>query len=1858
MRTTCLCLPAVLAALLAATALRADSSLDPRPTTEIFFETRTRVPKVAGVEQLTPGPAGQQPVFYRRLSFGGERHSATAPLQIRGTNSQTVLQYREMITGVIQHRYDWHTDSIVVENLASIRSGSANTPPWEYTEQNWPKPPVLTEVIPLTSVSPVGYDPAFVALNNPLGLTVRSANRAADDNVFGGSVGGYNGIAATEFQYDWLMVLDDLEDSTEVIEQRSRVTVVAGQRDEHVRSTVRETRRPTSRSWMIREVTVSYRILDCPGDYLVRTTYRRRNLGNSSDSWGDPWSVTEVVRVKSANDQERIFEIPVERDYEIQLVGIEAMPLEGCGDGCGPNATAGGTAGPKSGSIFWLIPLGVQADGGSAGALFLHRPNLSAEIYTPAALTPALTTGQPLTDSLGRLRQILVPQALVDVVVLSPQAYELRFYDRSRAGTTDASGLHAPSGSPYLTWRVENPAGPDAAPNKLRVTRLAGGESLVTEIDESQPGRRVFSEAGGLRITETTASAWTGDRVEDIVVKNAAGQVASRRQAHYRRFAWGDEKVREVLDPDGAALVTEWTYGTTPNRPAYRQIIRLRRPDGFEERTNYDDQGYSVVRVLPAWANSTQEVARNLRVVDLDGDGVLDRLTTNSTWVFLTALNLDWTVEWGALSASGQRLRDRFQATASAASWDAPGNLRTRERYSPNDGELVYRLGPDGILTLRNRETDAAGNSIATEQRGAPDAAREAVVDGTRTVTVTSPRGRMLSTVVTDLASGRTIDSLVVAASDESGRPTRLVHLDGAIETREYCAPCGEVSATSLRGVTTEYLYDALGRRTDEVLRAGTTTLSHQRTRYDAEGRILQTIRFDRATGTETVLSATVYDLAGRVVAETALGQGTTTYSHAFGADHQTIVTTTQADGGTRVETRAPGGALLRVRGTAVPPVDYQYAARSWDGRGDGYLLTIRHGNDNGTAATEEQSINLLGQVEAIRYPGNATRQRFFDAGGRLVREVDPDGVTVLHEYDAQGRPAARALDVNRNGRIDYAGPDRISRTRSEIGVRDGATVRRATVEQWEAENSESPVVVAVIESSVDGLRAWRTVRGLTSTSATVHDGAGEATVTTTAPDGAVLERVLLGERLLRETTRHPALGVLAAAAYSYDSAGRLATVTDARGGTTTQAYDAHDRLVSVTGPDPDPTRTGPGYDPQTTTYGYDAMGRVTSVTAPDGTATTTTYHPTGQVRRSSGPRTTPVEYTYDVRGRPKTMTTWQDFAGDSGRAVTTWDYDDERGWLSGKRHADGRGPGFAYSPAGRLARRTWARGVVTTYTYDAAGDLRTTTYSDGTPSVTLDYDRAGRLKNASDGSGVRSFSYNAAGQLAAETYTAGLLGGAALARTGDSLQRLSGLAVSLGSPLLTASYGYDAASRLQSVASGPHAAAYAYLPNSNLVETLTRATNGTVRLRTTNTYDAMNRLAATTSGPPGAAPAVSYHYTYNAANQRSRTTREFGSSWNYSYDSLGQVTGGRKLLADGTPALGLDFAWGFDDIGNRRTATANGLTSAYSANAVNQYTQRTVPPVVEVLGTAAADAQVVVSGAGVPQFAQRQGETFFKQLPADNTETARALSLQIAAVRDPTGAALAATSARSAFVPQSPEQYSHDADGNLVADGRWSFSWDAENRLIALETRPAAAAVGAPRQRLEFTYDGLGRRVKKKSTSHVVSGLIDVVTTFHANETLGDPPARTVRGGEIDGNWAAEPAPGLPADGWSQRVTARLRVPADGNWIFSVPLRGDDAVRLFLDGQPVLNAWIYGLPAPSATVQLQAGRDYALRYEFKDGGGAALSQLRWSGPGVAEQVVPSAANAAFGAQVAETRFLHDGWNLLAEIDSTGRAVR
>jgi RHS repeat-associated protein len=339
----------------------------------------------------------------------------------------------------------------------------------------------------------------------------------------------------------------------------------------------------------------------------------------------------------------------------------------------------------------------------------------------------------------------------------------------------------------------------------------------------------------------------------------------------------------------------------------------------------------------------------------------------------------------------------------------------------------------------------------------------------------------------------------------------------------------------------------------------------------------------------------------------------------------------------------------------------------------------------------------------------------------------------------------------------------------------------------------------------------------------------------------------------------------------------------------------------------------------------------------------------------------------------------------------------------------------------------------------------------------------------------VTALTYDDANKPLSESYGGGILDGLSLTWAhNNSLQRAS---LDLGGITGTYSvtYGYSLAGRLQTVNQGDNGAVYSYLANSPLVSQIEFTNSGTTRMTTTKQYDRLNRLQAITSVSP-VQPVAGFSYLYNNANQRIRATLTDGSYWLYTFDNLGQVISGKRFWQDGTPVTGQQYEYGFDDIGNRKSTGMGGdanwgplrPASYYTPNRLNQYSQRDVPAAVDISGFANPTAPVTVNG----YTAYRKGEYFDYAL---STPNGSAPWYNTVTVHSAYGAGQ--TESGSLFVPQNQEHFYYDADGNLTNDGRWTFTWDAENRLVKLAPNTSAG----PRNSIKFEYDGQGRRIHKQ---------------------------------------------------------------------------------------------------------------------------------------------------------------------------------
>ena len=155
-----------------------------------------------------------------------------------------------------------------------------------------------------------------------------------------------------------------------------------------------------------------------------------------------------------------------------------------------------------------------------------------------------------------------------------------------------------------------------------------------------------------------------------------------------------------------------------------------------------------------------------------------------------------------------------------------------------------------------------------------------------------------------------------------------------------------------------------------------------------------------------------------------------------------------------------------------------------------------------------------------------------------------------------------------------------------------------------------------------------------------------------------------------------------------------------------------------------------------------------------------------------------------------------------------------------------------------------------------------------------------------------------------------------------------------------------------------------------------------------------------------------------------------------YGYNARSEVVSARRTIGGGE-VRGFDYDYAYDPIGNRTSATyydeqGETVASAYTANALNQYTQRTVPGNVQVRGEADTDAIVTVN----ENPTWRDGEYFYGGDYADNTAVPVFKEVEIAAVIPaamPDGWDEMSAVTGRVFVAQNPEQFTYDADAFLL---------------------------------------------------------------------------------------------------------------------------------------------------------------------------------------------------------------------------------
>ena len=409
----------------------------------------------------------------------------------------------------------------------------------------------------------------------------------------------------------------------------------------------------------------------------------------------------------------------------------------------------------------------------------------------------------------------------------------------------------------------------------------------------------------------------------------------------------------------------------------------------------------------------------------------------------------------------------------------------------------------------------------------------------------------------------------------------------------------------------------------------------------------------------------------------------------------------------------------------------------------------------------------------------------------------------------------------------------------------------------------------------------------------------------------------------------------------TYDSADRVLTRTDSQGYQLTYAYDNIDRVTKITYPDGttdlyDYTfQSGPlmGTESQelrkhtdrlsrVTTYAYDADQRLTSVTEPtSGSATRTTqykYYENGTLEDIIDANGNDTHWAIDIQSRP-TSKTYQ--YGTTSATTETYAYENTTSRLHSITDALGQVKTFAYNHDNTISGITYTSSINTT------------------PNVTFAYDTWWpRLTSMTDGTGTTSYGYTAVGtngalKLASVTspYTNGTI-----ALTYDADSRLNARNIPGGNE----TFGYDTINRLNSHGTPLGSFTLGYLGETNQ-QTSQSVTNGSVTVSTgwgydTNTND-RRLISITNSG-------VTRSYTLSYLNgstqnpydiQKITDTAATGHPWatqshSYTYDLID-----RLLTASATTPGNSTFA--YDNLDNATTYDIPGTSTSPTYNGFNQ---------------------------------------------------------------------------------------------------------------------------------------------------------------------------------------------------------------------------------------------------------------------------------------------------------------------------------
>jgi RHS repeat-associated protein len=615
---------------------------------------------------------------------------------------------------------------------------------------------------------------------------------------------------------------------------------------------------------------------------------------------------------------------------------------------------------------------------------------------------------------------------------------------------------------------------------------------------------------------------------------------------------------------------------------------------------------------------------------------------------------------------------------------------------------------------------------------------------------------------------------------------------------------------------------------------------------------------------------------------------------------------------------------------------------------------------------------------------------------------------------------------------------------------------------------------------------------------------------------------------------------------FKYDGSHRITSMTDGRGGKTTNEYDGSSRVISQT--DPAEHKLTFEYAAFRTKVTNKATGAVTdqwftsnnqpwSITRGFGTANATTetftYDTAGNLLTKTDGNAHTTTFTYDGGGN---RTSEKDALGNE----TKWTYDGNHSLLT-ETSPNGEKTTIVRDPSGNpesISRPAPGEQTQTSvYTYDANRQMESVT-DPLERTWTYEYSNQGDRISETDPEGnKRTWGYDQDSRLTSATSARGNEEGAEPSKFTTTIERdARGRAVKVTDPLEgITKYVYDGNGNLESETdAGGHKTKYIYnadndqtkieKPNGDIWETaydganqITSQTDGNKRKRTyvrnilgqiTEVVDPLSRKTLREYDLAGNLKSITdpakrkTSYVYDTANRVKEISYSDGVTPNakFSYDADGNLVS----MSDGTGESTLEY----DQLGRMiKSKNGHGDVVGYEYDLGNEQTKVTYPngkSIVQEFDDAGRLEKVTDWLGGVTSFAYNRNssprEVIFPEGTANVDEYSYDRADRLAEVKIGKGGGTLASlvyardkigqveSQASSGLPGAAEEtITYDFNNRLTKSGGSSYEYDAANNPTKV---PGSANIFDVASQLEkgtgvaYSYDEEGERTKRTPTS------------------------------------------------------------------------------------------------------------------------------------------------------------------------------